>query len=106
MVLMVPIIKCLRGTFKTMGSLFKMPKYEPPAQMAENNKLLDEREARADANEKKEKRKLAARSRSRRTQSRLLFSDENNIPALGVTTSMTPVDSIDRNPMNTGSRYT
>lgn len=103
---MVLIIKCLRGTFKTMGSLFKMPKYEPPKQVAENNKLLDEREARADANEKREKRKLASRSRSRRTQSKLLFSDERNNPALGVTTSMTPVDSINRNPMDTQTRYT
>jgi hypothetical protein len=103
---MVPIIKCLRGTFKIMGSLFKMPKYEPPKQVAENNKLLDEREARADANEKREKRKLASRSRSRRTQSRLLFSDERNNPSLGVTNNMTPSDSYDRNPMDTGSRYT
>lgn len=103
---MVLIIKCLRGTFKTMGSLFKMPKYEPPKQVETSNKLLDEREARADANEKREKRKLASRSRSRRTQSKLLFSDERNNPALGVATSMTPVDSINRNPMDTQTRYT
>jgi hypothetical protein len=103
---MVLIIKCLRGTFKTMGSLFKMPKYEPPKQVETSNKLLDEREARADANEKREKRKLAARSRSRRTQSKLLFSDERNNPALGVPGSMTPVDSINRNPMDTQTRYT
>lgn len=96
----------MRGTFKTMGSLFKMPKYEPPKQVETSNKLLDEREARADANEKREKRKLAARSRSRRTQSKLLFSDERNNPALGVPGSMTPVDSINRNPMDTQTRYT
>ena len=47
----------MRGTFKTMGSLFKMPKYEPPKQVETSNKLLDEREARADANEQREKRK-------------------------------------------------
>ena len=40
-----------------------------------SNKLLDEREARADANEQREKRKIAARSRSRRTNAKLLFSN-------------------------------
>jgi len=82
-----------------------MPKYEPPKQVETSNKLLDEREARADANEQREKRKIAARSRSRRTNAKLLFSDERNNPALGVTNSMTPVVA-NRNPYDTEKRYT
>ena len=89
-----------------MGSLFKMPKYEPPKQVETSNKLLDEREARADANEAREKRKIAARSRSRRVNSRMLFADDRNNPALGVTNNMTPVKSLTRNPMDTDKRYT
>ena len=37
-----------------MGSIFKVPKYTPPPQIETSNKLLDEREARVDANEQKE----------------------------------------------------
>ncbi len=103
---MVLIIKCLRGTFKTMGSLFKMPKYEPPPAIDTANKALEERETRATESEKQERRKLASRARARRKGGRLLFSDERNNPALGVPGSMTPVDSIDRNPMDTQTRYT
>ena len=106
MVLMVPIIKCLRGTFKTMGSLLKMPKYEPPAAIDTANKAIEEREKRAEAGEKNERRKLASRARARRKGGRLLFSDERNNPALGISGSMTPSDSIDRNPMDTQTRYT
>ena len=40
-----------------MGSLFKPPKYTPPPEVNRSNELLDEREARADAREKSEKRK-------------------------------------------------
>ena len=105
MVWMVPTIICLRGTFKTMGSLFKMPKYEPPKQVETSNKLLDEREARDDANEAREKRKIAARSRSRRTNAKLLFADDRNNPALGVTNNMTPTVA-NRNPYDTEKRYT
>ena len=82
-----------------------MPKYEPPKQVETSNKLLDEREARADANEQREKRKIAARSRSRRVNSRMLFSDERNNPALGVTNNMTPTVA-NRNPYDTEKRYT
>ena len=46
-----------------MGSLFKPPKYTPPPAMERSNKLLDERDLRADATEKSEKRKLAARGK-------------------------------------------
>jgi len=81
-----------------MGSLFKPPKYTPPPEMATTNKLLDEREARADASEKKEIRKLAARSRTRRKGGRLLYSQDRDLPALGVGTTLTDVSSV-RDPM-------
>jgi len=89
-----------------MGSLFKPPKYTPPPEVDRSNKLLDEREARADAREKSEKRKIAARSRSRRTNAKLLFADDRNNPALGVTNNMTPVKALTRNPYDTDKRYT
>ena len=82
-----------------MGSLFKTPKYTPPAQVGVTNKLLDERDKRAEANEKKEIRKLAARSRTRRKGGRLLYSQDRDLPALGVGTTLTDVASI-RNPMD------
>jgi hypothetical protein len=81
-----------------MGSLFKTPKYEPPAEMAASNKLLDEREARAEASEKKEKRKIAAKARTRRMGGRLLFSQERAIPQLGVGSNLASVQSYSRNP--------
>ena len=81
-----------------MGSLFKTPKYEPPKEMATANKLLDEREARAEAAEKKEKRQIAAKSRARRAGGRLLFSQERAIPQLGVGSNLSSVQSYSRNP--------
>jgi len=82
-----------------MGSLFKTPKFTPPPAMDTTNKLLDEREKRADASEKKEIRKLAARSRTRRKGGRLLYSQDRDLPALGVGTTLTDVASV-RDPMN------
>lgn len=81
-----------------MGSLFKTPKYEPPKEMDTANKLLDEREARAEAAEKKEKRQLAAKARTRRQGGRLLFSQERAIPQLGVGGNLSTVQSYSRNP--------
>tara|TARA_Y100000022_G_scaffold111315_1_gene96128 strand:+ start:341 stop:607 length:267 start_codon:yes stop_codon:yes gene_type:complete len=81
-----------------MGSLFKTPKYTPPPEMKRNEDLLDERDRRADANEKKEIRKLAARSRTRRKGGRLLYSQDRDLPALGVGTTLTDVASV-RDPM-------
>tara|TARA_B100000424_G_scaffold240778_1_gene208416 strand:+ start:140 stop:406 length:267 start_codon:yes stop_codon:yes gene_type:complete len=81
-----------------MGSLFKPPKFTPPPQVDTTNKLLDERDRRAEANEKKEIRKLAARSRTRRKGGRLLYSQDRDLPALGVGTTLTDVASV-RDPM-------
>ena len=67
-----------------MGSLFKTPKYTPPPEMARN--------------EEKEIRKLAARSRTRRKGGRLLYSQDRDLPALGVGTTLTDVASV-RDPM-------
>ena len=82
-----------------MGSLFKTPKYTPPPEMKRNEDLLNERDKRADANEKKEIRKLAARSRTRRKGGRLLYSQDRDLPALGVGTTLTDVASV-RDPMS------
>ncbi len=81
-----------------MGSLFKTPKYQPSNEMEKTNKLLDEREARAEADEKKEKRKIAAKARTRRMGGRLLFSQERAIPQLGVGGNLTAQQSYSRNP--------
>jgi|TARA_R100000084_G_scaffold52419_1_gene21881 hypothetical protein len=82
-----------------MGSLFKTPKYTPPPEMKRNEELLNERDRRAEANEKKEIRKLAARSRTRRKGGRLLYSQDRDLPALGVGTTLTDVASV-RDPMS------
>ena len=89
-----------------MSSLFKMPKYTPPPAINTANEALEEREKRAEAGEKNERRKLASRARARRTGGKMLFSDDRGNPALGVTGSMTPVQSYTRNPMDTDKRYT
>ena len=81
-----------------MGSLFKPPKFTPPPQVDTTNRLLDERDRRAEANEKKEIRKLAARSRTRRKGGRLLYSQDRDLPALGVGTTLTDTASV-RDPM-------
>ena len=81
-----------------MDSLFKPPKFTPPPQVDTTNRLLDERDKRAEANEKKEIRKLAARSRTRRKSGRLLYSQDRDLPALGVGTTLTDVASV-RDPM-------
>ena len=81
-----------------MGSLFKTPKYTPPPEMKRNEDLLNERDRRAEASEKKEIRKLAARSRTRRKGCRLLYSQDRDLPALGVGTTLTDVASV-RDPM-------
>jgi hypothetical protein len=82
-----------------MGSLFKTPKYTPPPEMKRNEELLNERDRRAEASEKKEIRKLAARSRTRRKGGRLLYSQDRDLPALGVGTTLTDVASV-RDPMS------
>ena len=81
-----------------MGSLFKTPKYTPPPEIKRNEELLNERDKRAEASEKKEIRKLAARSRTRRKGGRLLYSQDRDLPALGVGTTLTDVASV-RDPM-------
>ena len=81
-----------------MGSLFKTPKFTPPPAMNTTNKLLDERDKRADASEKKEIRKLAARSRTRRKGGRLLYSQDRALPALGVGNTLASNESV-RDPM-------
>ena len=81
-----------------MGSLFKTPKYNPPPQQAEANKLLEDRDARAEASEKKELRKIAAKRRATRGGGRLLFSQDRAIPQLGVGGKMSTIQSNVRNP--------
>ena len=87
-----------------MGSILKVPKYTPPPQIETSNKLLDEREARADAKEQKELRKIASKSRARRAGGRLLVNQERAIPMLGTGTTLTRVDPI-INPYDFYKRY-
>ena len=87
-----------------MGSIFKVPKYTPPPQIETSNKLLDEREARVDAKEQKQLRKIASKSRARRAGGRLLVNQERAIPMLGTGTTLTRVDPI-RNPYDFDKRY-
>ncbi len=47
-----------------MGSLFKTPKYNPPTEMKRKEELMNEGDKRAEGSEKKEIRKLAAKSRT------------------------------------------
>jgi len=82
-----------------MGSLFKVPKYTPPPEQAQTDKLLDQRNERAEANEKKEARKLAAKKRARRQGGRLLYSQDRAVPQLGVGTTLTEQGMV-RNPYN------
>ena len=82
-----------------MGSLFKVPKYTPPPEQAQTDKLLDQRNERAEASEKKEARKLVAKKRARRQGGRLLYSQDRAVPQLGVGTTLTE-QSMVRNPYN------
>lgn len=84
-----------------MGSLFKTPSYSPPAEMGKAEAALEEREKRAEASEKRELRKIAAKGRTRRMGGRLLFSQDRAIPQLGVSNGMSPVASYVRQPYET-----
>ena len=44
-----------------MGSLFKTPKYTPPPEMKRNEELLNERDKRAEASEKKRNKKTCSK---------------------------------------------
>lgn len=68
--------------------LMKQPKM-PSAPVMETNQALDQREARADASEKKQLAKTAARRRALRRGSGLVFQDREN-PMLGVPTTLQP----------------
>ena len=80
-----------------MSGIFKTPKYTPPPEIAETDKKLEEREAKVDAEEKKELRKMAATKRARRKGSRLLYSQDRAVPQLGVGQTLASDDSV-RNP--------
>lgn len=88
-----------------MGALFKTPKM-PVADTSKADAALTEREARVEAQEKTELRKLSASKRARRTGGRLLYSQDRFIPQLGVSGgTMTPTDAPARNPYETTKRY-
>jgi len=80
-----------------MSGIFKTPKYTPPPEIAETDKKLEEREAKLDADEKKELRKMAATKRAKRKGSRLLYSQDRAVPQLGVGTTLASNDNV-RNP--------
>jgi hypothetical protein len=80
-----------------MSGLFKTPKYTPPPEIAETDKKLEQREAKVDAEEKKELRKMAATKRAKRKGSRLLYSQDRAVPQLGVGQTLASNDTV-RNP--------
>ena len=88
-----------------MSGLFKTPKYTPPPEVAKTDKALDEREARADAAEKRELKKTSASLRARRRGGRLLYSQDRPIPQLGVGTTLSGTTSV-RNPFEDERRMT
>ena len=89
-----------------MGSLLKGPKM-PVVDTSEADAALKQREARVEAQEKSELRKLSASKRARRPGGRLLYSQDRLIPQLGVPGgAMTQDKAPMRNPMETMKRYT
>ena len=87
-----------------MASMFSAPKYTPPPEMGKANAAVDQRDARAEAQEQKELRKTAASSRARRMGGRMLYSQDREIPALGTGVNVNPTQSYNRNPYETGRR--
>jgi len=66
-----------------MGGIFGGSK-PPPGPSKEELEAQEQREARAESQEATEKRKIASRSRSRRTGGqRLLWTADRDAPALG-----------------------
>tara|TARA_R110000764_G_scaffold236285_1_gene331346 strand:+ start:227 stop:493 length:267 start_codon:yes stop_codon:yes gene_type:complete len=87
-----------------MASMFSPPKYTPPPAMGDANAAVDQRNARAEAQENKELRKTAAQSRARRMGGRMLYSQDREIPALGTGVNVNPTQSYMRNPYETSRR--
>jgi len=56
-----------------MGMLFSKPKYTPPPELEESKKAVAEREAAAEAGERKELRALAGRRQAMRRDPRSLL---------------------------------
>ena len=80
-----------------MGGLFGGSK-PPPGPSAEEIEEQEQREERAEAGEAREKRKIASKSRSRRTGgSRLLMTQDRENPALGNETTQSTLGPT-RNP--------
>jgi hypothetical protein len=87
-----------------MASMFSAPKYTPPPEMGKANAAVDQRDARAEAQENKELRKTASQSRARRMGGRMLYSQDREIPALGTGVNVNPSQSYIRNPYETTGR--
>jgi len=83
-----------------MGMLVRTPKYTRPPEMDATNAAIAEREARANAEEMRQKKQLAARriAMRRGSMSGLISPDRENA-LLGVPTAMTQEETI-RNPYN------
>lgn len=84
--------------------MFSAPKYTPPPEMGKANAAVDQRDARAEAQENKELRKTASQSRARRMGGRMLYSQDREIPALGTGVNVNPSQSYIRNPYETTGR--
>ncbi|WP_273072317.1 hypothetical protein [Marinobacter sp.] len=88
-----------------MSGLFKTPKYTPPVEVKKTDELLDQREAKAEAAEKRELKKTSSALRARRRGGRLLYSQDRAIPQLGVGTTLAGTTSV-RNPFEDERRMT
>lgn len=84
--------------------MFSAPKYTPPPEMGKANAAVDQRDARAEAQENKELRKTAAAGRAKRMGGRILYSEDREIPALGTGVNVNPTQSYNRNPYETTGR--
>ena len=59
-----------------MGMMFSKPKYTPPPHIAESRSVIDQREASAAAEEKKQLRSIAARRKATR-RGGILMNEQN-----------------------------
>jgi|TARA_R100000479_G_C6366348_1_gene195110 hypothetical protein len=86
-----------------MGMLFKKPKYTPPPGIEESRQATAERQAAADAAEKKQLREMAARRSAMKRDPRSLLGTTG---LLGVQDeSEVPTQMFVRSPTDKGARY-
>ena len=83
-----------------MGMLFSKPKYTPPPELEESKKAVAEREASAEAAERKELRALAGRRAVRKRDPRELLGSSGLLGIVDETPQ--PPQPYIRDPLQTG----